>query len=155
MKNKYSVLLIFSVIVLIIFTLNDYFIISDSSDIWVETFDGVNVSVPVASHFNINPDSNTYSGGTTGVTIWITPYVNNNTYSSIDDFFSSYMKGRSSSEIEIKGLNNNSKAFDFKPNSGITIILVSNDKKNKAIIIETASDRDWAVKIANSVVFPN
>ncbi|MCC7562764.1 MAG: hypothetical protein KO253_08080 [Methanobrevibacter arboriphilus] len=121
-----------------------------------DTFDNINISVPIESHFNINPGTNTYSGGGMSTMILITPFnSNNSTFDNVGDFWSSYIEGDNVSLTKLDGLNNNSEAFiSNSVNTGYFIILVKNNEENRAIVVETG-DEKLAVKMANSVVFPN
>lgn len=155
MKNQSLILITILIIALITISggLYYYFFISDTILMKNQTFEDINVSVPSQSIFMVNPNSNTYSsGGMIG--IWIIPFnTNNSSYSSIDDFSNDFIK-EDMSEINITGLDTNAKAFVLDKDKNDIAILVTNNKKNMAVIIRTTNGEDLAVKMANSVVFP-
>lgn len=156
MENKYLILIIIGIFISSIFAFGSSFYLIDEHPLMKNmTFDEINVSVPAETLFNINPGTNTYSGGS-GEAIWITPYNSkNSTYKNIEEFFSSYNKDRDVSEIKIKDLNNNSKVYILNDDKNYTIIMVSNNKKDMGMIIETSSNRNLIIQMANSIIFPN
>ncbi len=83
----------------------------------------------------------------------INTYVNEATKNDIDYLIPSYITDNNLKKIELKGLPENAQTYTNPSN--FTEIIIYNEKKDKAIIITISHDNDFAVKIANSVVFPN
>lgn len=156
MKNKYLILIIFGIIITAVAAFgSSFYLISEHPFMKNMTFDEINITVPAETHFNINPGTKTYSGGS-GEAIWITPYnPKNSTYKNIGKFFSSYIKDINVTEIKIEDLSNNSKVYVRNEDKNYTIIMISNDKKNMGMIIETSNNRNLTIQMAKSIIFPN
>lgn len=156
MNKKSLVLVIVGIGVCVLATglMYDYFFVSNTVFMKNQTFEDIIVSVPSESIFFKNPNSNTYSsGGAYGV--WVIPFnLNNSTYSGVDDFQHEFIK-EDMSEINISNLIENAKAFVLDNDKNNVAIIITNNEKNMAVIIRTTNGQDLAVKMANSVIFPN
>lgn len=171
MENKYLALIIIAVIS--IFTIVSVFgldyIVSSLPDSIVkieskadlplknENFDGVKIAVPADSTFrNIDPNIiYPKSFESDGYGISIDTYIVDSRKKDIDYLIPSFIEMNNLTEINLEGLPKNAKAY-ANPESDETIeIIIINDEGDKAVYIMVMDDEKYAVKMANSVVFPN
>jgi hypothetical protein len=171
MENKYLVLIV--IVIISIFAIVSVFglsyIISSLPDSIVkieskadlplknETFDGVKIAVPADSTFrNIDPNI-TYpkSFESDGYGIFIDTYIVDSRKKDIDYLIPSFIEMNNLTEINLEGLPKNAKAYANPASDDIIEIFVINTEGNKAVYLMVMEDEKYAVKMANSVVFPN
>lgn len=123
-----------------------------------ETFDGVKISVPADATFkNTTIQNLTYpqSFEAKEYPIYIDTYITNLTKKNIDYIIPSSIEANNLTEINLSGLSKNAKAYLNPAYNDTIIIIIINDKENKAVHLMVDGNEKFAVKMANSVVFPN
>lgn len=173
MENKYLVLIIIAAIaILSIFSVfGFYFITSQISDTSMEigsnyndsnlknvTFGEINVSVPADLTFKNTDTNNIYFGESfesDNNMIFIESYSRNSNGDNLEQLFSDGFKTSEFSETSLDGLPKNSKAYADTKYPEIIYIIVMNENKDQGIVLTVVGNEQLAIKMANSVVFPN
>lgn len=152
-KKLAAIIIIFVSILLIVSVVGFFYLFGpvDTNDMKNQTFEGVQVTVPSNSFFIQN--SNEFTDNVNGITMYT--YVIGVDENFIKDLTDSEPILNNLTEINVTNLSENAIAFKWNQDESMTTIIVTNDKKDKAILILSVYDRDLAVKIADSVKFSN
>lgn len=152
-KKLAVIIIVFVSIIAIISVVGVSYLFSpvDSISMKNESFEGVQISVPSNSLFT--QESNGFTDNIHGITIYT--YVTGVDENFINELIDSEPILNNLTEINVSNLSENVKVFKWGQDENMTTIIVTNDEKNKAVFIVSVYDRDLAVKMANSVVFPN
>lgn len=171
MENKYLALIVIAVVaifaIISIFSLTYIFTslsspfikneITDDLPIKNETFEGVKIAVPADSTFKKSNQNEIYpkifTSNEYGIIIYT--YITDSHKRDIDYLIPSYIEMNNLTEINLEGLPDNAKAYvDPTYNYTVEIIIIS-DEGDKAVHLMVDDNEKFAIKMANSVVFPN
>jgi hypothetical protein len=171
MENKYLALIIIGISIFTIISVSNLAVIDSllsgtlvkttpTTDLPLknETFEGVKIAVPSDATFKNNTDKDVISPNSfecKRYEIYIETYITNLTKKDINESISSYIQMNNLNEIQLEGLPKNAKAYVNPAYNDTTEIIIINDEGNKAVILIVIGNEKYAVKMANSIVFPN